>query len=142
MQLWTYPNLSKKPGKELTDLLVVFRDDVLIFSDKSCGYPGTGDPTLDWQGWFRRAIADSAHQIHLAEQWLRNQPDRIFLDPKCTERLPLWPPDPQRLRIHRICVATGAAERCRAATGRGSLAIDVSVVGDAAPFTIGRVTAS
>jgi hypothetical protein len=142
LQLWTYPNLFKKPGKELTDLLVVFRDDVLIFSDKSCSYPDTGDPTLDWQRWFRRAIAESAHQIHLAEQWLRNQPDRIFLNPKCTERLPLRLPDPKRLRIHRICVATGATERCRAATGRGSLAIDVGVVGDAAPFTIGRVTAN
>jgi hypothetical protein len=37
LKLWTYPNLFKKPGKELTDLLVVFGNDVIIFSDKSCG---------------------------------------------------------------------------------------------------------
>lgn len=139
LRLWTYPNLFKKPGKELADLLVVFRDDVLIFSDKSCGYPDTGNAALDWQRWYRRAIAESAHQIHQAERWLRNRPDHVFLDPKCTEPLPLQLPHPERLRVHRICVAIGAAERCRAGTGRESLAIDINVIGDAAPFTIGRV---
>ena len=56
LRLWTYPNLSKKPGKELTDLLVVFRDDVLIFSDKSCAFPDTGDAMLDWQRGGGRSV--------------------------------------------------------------------------------------
>jgi len=142
LRLWTYPNLFKKPGKELTDLLVVFRDDVLIFSDKSCAYPNTGDPELDWRRWFRRAIADSAHQVKQAERWIRSRQDQVFLDPKCTERLPVNLPDPARLRVHRICVATGAAERCLAATGRSSLAIDVSITGDASPFRVGKIKAS
>lgn len=46
LQLWTYPNLFKKPGKELIDLMVVFGDDILLFSDKSCAYPQTGNPAL------------------------------------------------------------------------------------------------
>jgi hypothetical protein len=139
LRLWTYPNLSKKPGKELTDLLVVFQDYVLIFSDKSCAYPNTGDTGLDWRRWFRRAISNSAHQIHRAEQCIRSRPGQVFLDSKCSERLPLRLPGPERIRIHRICVATGAAERCRAATGQTSLAISVNVTDDAMPFTIGRV---
>ena len=48
LKLWTYPNLFKKQAKELTDLLVVFGEDVLIFSDKSCSYPKTGNLALDW----------------------------------------------------------------------------------------------
>ena len=42
LQLWTYPNLFKKPGKELIDLMVVFGNDILLFSDKSCAFPQLG----------------------------------------------------------------------------------------------------
>jgi hypothetical protein len=139
LRLWTYPNLSRKPGKELADLLVVFRDDVLIFSDKSCAFPNTGDPLLDWRRWFRRAIADSARQIHQAEEWIRRRPDQVFLDSRCTEGLPLTLPNPERLRVHRICVVTGAGDRCEVAIGQTSLAIDLNVIDDARPFAIGRV---
>lgn len=139
LRLWTYPNLYKKPAKELTDLLVIFRDDVLIFSDKSCDYPDTGDAMLDWRRWFRRAIGASAHQVHQAERWLRSRPGQVFLDPKCTEHLPLNLPNPKRLKFHHICIATGAAERCRAATGRTSLAINVNVIDDEQPFSVGKV---
>jgi hypothetical protein len=48
-------------------------------------------------------------------------------------------PHPERLHVHRICVVTGAAERCRAGIGQASLAIDLSVIDDAKPFTVGRV---
>jgi hypothetical protein len=58
LKLWTYPNLFRKPGKELADLLVVFGNDVIIFSDKSCGYPNTGNVDLDWSRWYRSSIAD------------------------------------------------------------------------------------
>lgn len=139
LRLWTYPNLLRKPGKELIDLLVVFRDDVLIFSDKSCAFPDTGDAMLDWRRWFRRAIAESARQIQQAEEWIRRRPDRVFLDSKCTERLPIPLPRPERLRVHRICVVTGAADRCRTGIGQSSLAIDLNVIDDGKPFTLGRV---
>src|SRR5436853_2185447 len=106
LRLWTYPNLFRKPGKELTDLLIIFRDDLLIFSDKSCAYPDTGNEIFDWQRWFRRAVAQSAHQVHQAERWILSQPDRVFLDAKCTQRLPLPLPAADRRKAHRICVAT------------------------------------
>ena len=48
LSIWSYPNLFRAPAKELCDLLVVFGDDVVIFSDKSCTYLDSGDPMLDW----------------------------------------------------------------------------------------------
>ncbi|WP_129775586.1 hypothetical protein [Peristeroidobacter soli] len=117
----------------------MFGDDVVIFSDKSCVYPESGDTTLDWTRWFRRAIAASAHQIQQAERWIRANPDKIFLDAKCIRQLPIPMPSSDRIRIHRVCVATGAAHRCLAETARPSLALDLSIRGDAMPLTLGRV---
>lgn len=140
LQLWTYPNLFKKPGKELIDLMVAFGDDILLFSDKSCAYPQTGNPALDWQRWFSRAIGDSAHQLLQAERWLRNYPGRIFLDARAKEPLPITLPSPHDMKIHRICVATGAAEQCQRATGQAMLGIDLTVKDAETPLRIGTVT--
>lgn len=137
--LWTYPNLFKKAAKEMIDLMVVFRNDVLLFSDKSCGYPETDNPELDWKRWYSRAIAKSAHQVQQAERWLRSQPTRIFLDAKATEPLPIDLPPPDTLKIHRICVATGAAGHCRRVTGQPMFGLDFTVTGDEAPLRIGTV---
>jgi hypothetical protein len=71
LKLWTYPNLYKKRAKELIDVLVIFGDDVILFSDKSCAYPDSGDPEIDWARWYRKSIAKSAHQIDQAERWIR-----------------------------------------------------------------------
>jgi len=53
LNLWSYPNLfiDKREngvgvGKELCDLLVVFGDDVLIFSDKTIEWPSAADLDL------------------------------------------------------------------------------------------------
>lgn len=140
LQLWTYPNLFKEPGKELIDLMVVFGNDILLFSDKSCAYPQTGNPALDWQRWFSRAIGKSAHQVLQAERWLRTYPGRIFLDAKASEPLPITLPSPADMRIHRICVATGAAEQCRRVTGQPMLGIDLTVTDAETPLRIGAVT--
>lgn len=137
--LWTYPNLFKKPAKELVDLMVVFRNDVLLFSDKSCAYPETGDPKLDWQRWYSRAIAKSAHQVHQAERWLRSYPGSVFLDTKATQKLPLDLPAADVLNIHRICVTTGAADHCRRVTGQPMLGLNFTITGNVAPLSVGTV---
>ena len=64
LSLWSYANVytdegrrgGKGDGKELCDLLVVFGDDVLIFSDKHCDFPNTGQTALAWARWYRRAV--------------------------------------------------------------------------------------
>jgi hypothetical protein len=128
LRMWSYVNpftdrgrTAQNPqGKELCDLLVVCGRDAIVFSDKSCTYPSTGKPQLDWSRWVSRAILDSAKQLYGAERWIRQYPDRIYLDPECSERFPLGLPREPDLRVHRIVVALGAGERCREHFGGGS----------------------
>lgn len=152
LRLWSYPNLYRDQGggKELCDLLVVSGDHIIIFSDKSCVFPNTGDIVRDWQRWFRRSIWGAAKQIYGAERWIRNHPDRIFLDPKCENRLPIELPPPATARFHRVVVARGAGKRCSEFFGgdTGSLMVQSDCVGrdhigpsmdPLGVFTIGQV---
>lgn len=86
LSLWSYPNVysdegrskSKGDGKELVDLLVVFGDNVLLFSDKHCEYHADIDVTVAWPRWYRRAIDKSARQLAGAESFLRRFPGTRF----------------------------------------------------------------
>src|SRR5687768_5334548 len=89
LSLWSYPGLFRDQGaKEVADLLVVFEQDVIIFSDKDCVYPTTPDAQVNWTRWFRTAIVKGANQAWGAERWITAFPDRLFLDPKCTQPFP------------------------------------------------------
>ena len=139
LRLWTYPNLFKERNRELADLIVVFGDDVLLFSDKGGAYPDSGDEALDWSRYYRRAVADSAHQLRTAESWIRNHPERVYLDVGCEMPLPVALPIAARMRVHRICVAPAAAEPARQRGGMAGLAIDPAIIGDARLYTVGQV---
>jgi hypothetical protein len=152
LTLWSYPNLfrnqgkvgGKGDGKELSDLVVICGDDIIIFSDKSCAYPNTGKKELDWSRWFRNSVADSVRQAFGAERWLKEFPDQIYLDRACTQRLPIAIPRGPNVRYHRVVVALGAKARCQQehGGGSGSLLLLSSIKGEAAhtqPFTIGQV---
>ena len=134
LRLWNYPNLYRDQGcgKELCDTLVVFDRDIIVFSDKSCVYPDTGDPVQDWARWFKRSIRDSARQVYGAERWIRHHPRRIFLDPACEHRFQLCLPPPDEMRVHRVVVARGAGTRCSDFFGgdTGSLMVRSDLVGD------------
>lgn len=134
LRLWSYPNLYRDQGggKELCDVLIVFGSDIIVFSDKSCTYPDSGDEVKDWARWFKRSIADSARQVYGAERWIRHHPDRIFLDPGCKQPLPIELPPVDEMRIHRVVVARGAGERCSAFFGgdSGSLMVRNDLIGD------------
>ena len=122
LRLWSYPNLFRDQGdgKELCDVLIVFDRDIIIFSDKSCTYPDSGDEVEDWTRWFRRSIRDSARQVLGAERWIRHHPNRIFLDPGCTQPLSIDLPSSEEMRLHRVVVARGAGKRCSAFFGGDS----------------------
>lgn len=107
LDLWSWPNVYKSPGKELCDLLVVCGNDVIIFSDKSIEWP-PGDIQTAWRRWFSRAIGKSVSQISGADRWLRSNPSEIYADPKCKQRIPLELPTPERRRVHGVCVTFGA----------------------------------
>lgn len=84
-----------------------------------------------------------------AERWIRQHPDRLFLDKSCRQPFPLEMPDPDRVQFHRVVVAHGVADRCRMAIGgSGSLRIVPDIVGgqhcspaDAnyQPFAVGQI---
>jgi hypothetical protein len=133
LSLWSYPNpyndkglLKRKEGKELCDLLVIFGNDVIIFSDKSCAYPETGDEQLDWKRWYKRAVEESIDQIAGAERWLKEHPARVFADNRCTVRLDVRIPQAADMRVHRVVVALGARDRCRSHFGGGSGSLPIS----------------
>jgi len=148
LSLWSYPNLyrdqgrknGRGDGKELSDHLIIFNEYVIIFSDKSCAFPDTGDVSLDWNRWYRRSIEESAEQVYGAERWLSKYPNRVFVDKSCTRRFPI--PLKENSRIHRIVVALNAASRCKlffGNNGSGSLVVSTDVRGAEKPFHVGHV---
>jgi len=147
LSLWSYPGIYRdqgtsktREGKEVCDLLVVFQDHIIIFSDKDCEFPDTGNLELDWNRWFRRAVQKSAEQVWGAERWIKSHPDRLFLDRACTQRFPIELPNPATAIFHRIVVAHKVSERCRKELGgSGSLMIDSTLIGAQhyAPFQDG-----
>lgn len=154
LTLWSYPRVyrDQDDGKEIVDLLVVFDNHVILFSDKSCAFPNTGNLDRDWCRWYRRAIEASARQLWGGERWLKSHPDRVFLDAQCTMRLPIPLPPPESARFHRIVVANDETGlRGARIGGSGSLYIRPDLVGSdhtrsrgdgGAPFAIGHVDPS
>lgn len=148
LHLWSYPNLyrdqgktgDKGHGKELCDLVVVFGADVLLFSDKHCAWPESGDLEVRWARWYRRAVLKSACQIRGAERWLLSHSNRVFVDRECTQPFPLSLPEQPRL--HRIVTCRGAAEACRQHFGgKGSLIVTNETMESCtrAPFHLGAL---
>lgn len=148
LSLWSYPGVYRDQGqknggdgKEICDLLVVFEDDIIVFSDKDCVLAQSGDIQRDWQRWFRKAIWKSAEQAWGAERWIRQHSDRIFIDRRCRQRLPVPLPSPDRAKFHLIVVAHGVSAHIEATfRGSGSMFIDTALKGLSAhsvPFSCG-----
>ena len=82
-----------------------------------------------------------------AERWIKDHPERLFLDSACTQPFPLSLPTPATATFHRILVAHGTSKACMKAFGggSGSLTIAPSVVGPmhtqvgCQPFMIGQI---
>lgn len=147
LTLWSYPGIYRDQkanvgdGKEICDLLVVFGNDVIVFSDKRCSFPSTSNIELDWRRWFRRAVLDSAKQAWGAERWIRANPTRVFLDKSCTQEFPFPLPHASDARFHLVIVAHDLSERCHEVFGgSGTLMIQSQIRGIAAhsvPFVVG-----
>lgn len=150
LSLWSHPhpyrNTTPIPH-ELCDVLVVFGNDVILFSDKSIAFPVHDDLQVAWSRWYRSAIMDSAKQLFGAARWLREHPDRVFADAKCTRPLRVPLPAASYARYHLIAVAWGAGDACHDFYGINSsrsLMVNSGLVGDAnlqEPFSVGRVDA-
>jgi len=141
LSLWSYPNLytdegrknDKGDGKELCDLVIIFGDHVLLFSDKHCEYQNNIDIKIAWPRWYRKTILKSARQLIGAESWIKRFSNRIFIDHKCTQNLPLPLPPSNSIKFHRFAVSRGAYAQCReyfGNTGTGSLVINTGICGN------------
>ena len=149
LSLWSYPGVyrdqgkpqSGEDGKEICDLLVVFDQHIIIFSDKHCRLADSGNVPLDWQRWFRKAVQKSADQVWGAERWLRQNPTRVYLDRRCTRPLPLELPQNAAATFHLVVVAHGVSTRIRTEfNGSGSLLINTNIKGiqqHVFPFNVG-----
>lgn len=136
-------------GKEICDLLVVFGNDIIVFSDKDCKLVPTDDVRTGWSRWYKRAIADSAKQAVGAARWLQQYPDRVWSDPKCTVGLPITLPIGPSVRFHLVVVAhDGLYQDHSSVWPPRGLSIDTTIVGRAhcelktdqyvSPFAVGR----
>lgn len=152
LSLWSYPNVftdegrasGKGDGKELCDLLVVFGNDVLLFSDKDCAFRSDIDVAIAWSRWYRSAIDKSAKQLAGAEKFLKSYPRRVFLDKGCQAPLPIDLPQPGAARYYLIAVTRGSHFPARKFFGggsSGSVMLLTSLVGKAdhekSPFHVG-----
>lgn len=151
LSLWSYSNVytdegrtqGKGDGKELCDLLVVFGNDILIFSDKACEFPDHPDVRVAWGRWYKSAVEKSVRQLVGAEKFLKSHPGRIFLDKTCCVPFPFQLPNPTSARFHLIAVTRGSYTAAHAYWNKqssGSLMIDTSLDGRAhlqEPFRIG-----
>lgn len=143
LTLWSYCGVyrSQGGGKEIVDLLVVFENHIILFSDKDCIFPISGDVEKDWGRWFRRAIQASAKQVWGAERWVRAYPDSLFLDNKCIQPFPYALPDMADAQFHLIVVAHGVSRKIMDELGgTGSLMINSAIQGldgHTMPFMIG-----
>ncbi|NIE57779.1 MULTISPECIES: hypothetical protein [unclassified Burkholderia] len=151
LSLWSYPNVysdegrvgGKGDGKELVDLLIVFGNDVLLFSDKHCMFQSDVDIKIAWRRWYKRAIEKSARQLAGAEGFLRRFPDRIFVDKTCQTKLPVALPDSSVARYFLIAVTRGghdAARRYFGGGSSGSIMLNNTIDGEAhyaQPFEVG-----
>jgi hypothetical protein len=159
LSMWSYPGIYRDQGKEqggqgkeICDLLVVFENHILIFSDKDCKFPDSGNLDIDWNRWFRRAVLKSAEQTWGAERWIRSFPDRLFLDRECNRLFPLDLPGAHNAVFHLIVVAHDSSRRCKAELGgSGSLMINSRLIGsdhfvsehsEGMPFAIGDINPS
>ncbi len=125
LKLWAYPNPYKSQGTELCDVLAVFEEHVFIFSIKDIFFSAEKTTDVAWERWKRKAIDDSIKQIKGAEKWIRNNPEKVFVDAQCTKKLPI-PIDTKNWKFHRIVVAFGAEDACKKDSPNninGSLAI-------------------
>jgi hypothetical protein len=155
LSLWSYSGVysdkgltQNQQGKEVCDLLVIFENHVIIFSDKDCQFPNSGNLSVDWNRWFKKSIQQSAQQLWGAERWIKEYPNRLFLNNRCTQKFPLYIPDLTTAKFHLIAIAHGSYARCcQEFGGTGRLRIKTFIEGSShnietisdSPFCIGDI---
>jgi hypothetical protein len=103
LPMWSYANPKGKNDKELCDVLIVCEPDIIILSVKDIELTNSGDISVDWKRWQKKAIEESYAQIYGAEKWIKRATHVITKEGR--RSLPF--PQSDRRKIHRIAVALG-----------------------------------
>jgi hypothetical protein len=125
LRLWSQTNVFTDEGfkdgkgstRELCDALVIFGDDIVVFSDKHVTFQIGKDLSVAWSRWYKRAVLQSCKQLHGARSWLQRFPHRAYLDAKCTRQLPVSVPSQSTVRFHLVAVTRGSREAALAYNG-------------------------
>jgi hypothetical protein len=115
LKLWSYPNLYKADGKEVCDVLSVFKDDVFLFFDRESRKFDNPeqDLQLQWTRWKKEVIDKQLHTAEGARKYIL-EGGKLFLDKN--QQLPFPVTMPASPVIHIIIVAHGAKEACKNAS--------------------------
>ncbi len=155
LHVWTWPNLFRNKGKtsdssdgkEICDLTVIFGNTVILFSDKRIEFNLDKPLEVSWKRWARKAIYDSMKQLIGAEKWIKTNPNQIFIDKKCTKRIPMSLPPSNEIKFIRIVVAHGIENIAQVKANDGSLSFTNELKGEdnwqgpnAIPFTLGLIS--
>lgn len=105
MKLWVYPNVYYETGKEFCDCLIIFENNILIFSVKDYKYSGKTQD-IAWKRWKHKTVDGCIKQIDGAEKWLLNHPNDLYIDSKCKHKLPIKF-DNKNIKIYRFIVELG-----------------------------------
>lgn len=118
LDLWSYPNIysdeginKQRIGKEVCDLLVVFENNVIIFSDKNNFFNDRVDVKVAWGRWFKSSVLDSCKQLFGAEKFIKNFPERLYVDKECKIAFPVKLTNDMRFFLVAITGNTGESAR-------------------------------
>ena len=139
LSLWSFSNPYKKVGRELCDLLVVFGNDIIIFSDKNCRFDPNIEIDIGWSRWFRSTVLAGAKQAQGACRSISTNPSQIFLDAKCAQQLPYQVSISEKTRFHLVVTLHGISDHCRTyfPGSSGSLMLTNDPELSGRPFTVG-----
>jgi len=80
LSLWSIPNTFYAPGKELTDLIVPFGDDIIVISDKASRFAFDKPLKIAWQRWYKATVVEGLRQLKTAVQRIERTPGTVFAD--------------------------------------------------------------
>jgi hypothetical protein len=140
LKLWTLPNPYRSPGKELADLLVVFGNDIIVFSDKASTFDGK-NASHGWVRWYRTTIDESIKQLAGAARILKNSTASLYVDRRATQRLQFDLPESADRRLHLIAVARPEHDPTVTPVGWQPLMYADRGQSSPVPFEVGRCDA-
>jgi hypothetical protein len=105
LKLWAIPNTFYKPGKEMTDLIIPFGEDIVIISDKTSRFDLETSVELAWSRWWRGAVEKSLKQLECAMRTVNQRPTSVFTDAKARVPTPISLDPSRTKKLHLVGIA-------------------------------------